>query len=86
MLRVTNDTEKLDEIEAVADVIFKALNGLNPHPSDAMMALCLVLSFIIESHVDPRHQLEAVADIHSAVVANIKAQDAEDEPDHGTVN
>ena len=85
MLRVTNDTEKLDDIQTVADAIFKALQSINPNPEDAMMALCLVLSFVIENNIDPNQWHKAVADVGQAVAANINME-SEDEPDHGSVN
>ena len=87
MLKVTNDADKLDEIQIVADAIFKSLFNLNPNPEDAMMALCLVLSFVIENNIEAHQWHKAVADVGQAVAANINiADDSEDEPDHGAMN
>ena len=84
MLRVTNDTEKLDDIQTVADAIFKALQSINPNPEDAMMALCLVLSFVIENNIDPSQWHKALADVGQAGAANINIADDSCEPEHGT--
>ena len=83
MLRVTNDTEKLDDIQTVADAIFKALQSINPNPEDAMMALCLVLSFVIENNIDPNQWHKAVAELHMTLASNL-GKGCDCDADHGT--
>ena len=85
MLKVIGDSKRLDAVQSAAEAVADILNDRKVPPGDAMMALCIVLSQIVETCIETENWHKALADIHNAIAANINSE-SEDEPDHGSVN
>lgn len=69
MLAVTEDPEQIARIEKVATAISKSLAGVNNNI--ALMALCLVISDVVEQGMDPSQWHLTLADINMAIAMNL---------------
>lgn len=76
MLSALEDTGKIKQIEVIATTLSKALSGVEH--GDALMALCLVISDVIEQSVDASQWHLTLADVSMAIAINLGED--EDEP------
>jgi hypothetical protein len=77
-----DEQEQRQAIDRLVRILGKSLSG--SHGGDALAALAILQSNIIEQTIEPELWLSVTYDLNGVIVRNLYACDSE--PDHGAMN